>query len=202
MPISDFISRRHLLLAMLGLAGAGFGSFAGGRMSGRSCLLTPRQTEGPYYPPRTQLEAMLDADNDLTQTNGKPGRARGQLVYVMGQVQDAHCRPIEGAVVEIWQASENGRYHHPRDAGNPAPLDPTFSIGESARQNRMGVTCSKPSSPEPIRQGRDGSGRRTFTSKSAILDLGRSSPKCTLPAIPTRPKITSSTRYPRRSVTG
>ena len=111
---------------MLGLAGAGFGSFAWGRMSGRSCLLTPRQIEGPYYPPRTQLEAMLDADNDLTQINGKPGRALGQLVYVMGQVQDADCRPIEGAVVEIWQASENGRYHHPRDAGNPAPLDPHF----------------------------------------------------------------------------
>ena len=119
------LSRREMLVTMLALGGVLVMSRAWGRATG-ACLLTPRQTEGPYYPSRTQIEAMLDKDNDLTQIGDKPGRARGQVIYVMGQVRDDQCRPIEEVMVEIWQASENGRYHHPRDEGNPAPLDPHF----------------------------------------------------------------------------
>ncbi|MGH7230178.1 MAG: hypothetical protein ACREJU_02315 [Nitrospiraceae bacterium] len=119
------ISRRRLLVSIISLAGFGLGSAAWARAMA-ACLVTPRQTEGPYYPPRKLLDAMLDKDNDLTHVRGKPGRAKGQMLYVMGQVRDHQCRPVGGAAVEIWQASENGRYHHPRDEGNPAPLDPNF----------------------------------------------------------------------------
>jgi len=90
------------------------------------CPATPRQTEGPYYPPKAQMDAQLDKDNDLTQVKGQPGKASGQVLYVMGQIRDSRCRPIEAAIVEIWQASESGRYRHPRDSQNPAPLDPQF----------------------------------------------------------------------------
>jgi len=124
--MSDPISRRRLLLAMLSIAGVELASTAWGRVINELCRLTPFQTEGPYYPPRLQLEAMLDKDSDLTQVSGRSGRAKGQVIYVMGQARDEQCRPLEGAMVEIWQASENGRYHHPRDEGNPAPLDPHF----------------------------------------------------------------------------
>ena len=101
----------------------------GPAMAGRTadgCLVTPPQMEGPYYPPRAQLEAQMDKDNDLTRVAGQPAAAKGLVLYVMGQVRDSGCRPIEGAVVEIWQASESGRYRHPRDTENPAPLDPKF----------------------------------------------------------------------------
>lgn len=90
------------------------------------CAVTPRQTEGPYYPPKAQREAQADTNNDLTRIGGQPGQATGQIIYVTGQVRDRQCRPIAGAIVEIWQASENGRYRHPRDRDNPAPLDPNF----------------------------------------------------------------------------
>ena len=30
------------------------------------CAPTPAQTEGPFYPPRTQIETMSDQDQDLT----------------------------------------------------------------------------------------------------------------------------------------
>ena len=90
------------------------------------CPATPRQTEGPYYPPKAQMDAQLDKDNDLTQVKGQPGKASGQVLYVIGQIRDSHCRPIEAAIVEIWQASDSGRYRHPRDTQNPAPLDPQF----------------------------------------------------------------------------
>jgi protocatechuate 3,4-dioxygenase, beta subunit len=119
------ISRRRLLLALLSLAGLELTTSPWARAIAQ-CLLTPSQTEGPYYPPRKQIEAMLDKDNDLTHIRGKAGRAKGQMIYVMGQVRDEQCRPIGNAVIEIWQASENGRYHHPRDEGNAAPLDPHF----------------------------------------------------------------------------
>lgn len=115
-----------MLFALLGLAGLGVSSMVFGRAVRDPCPTTPRQTAGPYYPPRTQLEAQLDKDNDLTRVIGRPGRAKGQIIYVMGQVRDNQCRSIEDAEVEIWQASENGRYHHPRDEGNPAPLDLHF----------------------------------------------------------------------------
>ena len=100
--------------------------------AGEACPLTPPQTEGPYYPPKTQIDAQLDKDNDLTQIKGEAGKAKGQILYVMGRLRDARCRPIEGAVVEIWQASENGRYRHPRESDNPKPLDPHFQyLGKS-----------------------------------------------------------------------
>ena len=90
------------------------------------CAATPAQTEGPYYPPKAQIDAQLDNDNDLTQIKGETGKAKGQLLYVLGQIRDFRCRPVKGAVVEIWQATEGGRYSHPRDTRNPAPLDPHF----------------------------------------------------------------------------
>jgi protocatechuate 3,4-dioxygenase, beta subunit len=94
--------------------------------AGEACRLTPPQAEGPYYPPKAQMAAQADKDNDLTQIKGEPGSPKGQVLYVVGRVRDAQCRPIAGAAVEIWQASENGRYRHPRDTNNPAPLDPYF----------------------------------------------------------------------------
>jgi len=115
-------SRRQALIALLGAAGYWAGSAALGRAIQEVCLLTPPQTEGPFYPVADQL----DKDNDLTQVRGKIGRAKGQIIFIRGRVLDAQCRPIEGAMVEIWQASASGRYNHPDDRSNPAPIDPDF----------------------------------------------------------------------------
>jgi len=71
--------------------------------------------------------AQVDKDNDLTRLAGRAAHAKGQVIYIVGQVRDEACRPIEGAVVEIWQAGASGRYSHPRDR-NPAPLDPDFQF--------------------------------------------------------------------------
>jgi protocatechuate 3,4-dioxygenase beta subunit len=57
---------------------------------------------------------------------GRTERAAGEAIYVRGRVLDEACRPVEGAVVEIWQANTWGRYDHERDAGNPRPPDPNF----------------------------------------------------------------------------
>lgn len=120
------VSRRQVLLGFAGTAGFWVVSRVFGQTLQGLCLPTPQQTEGPYYPPQAQIDALLDKDNDLTQVKGKTGRAMGQVIYILGQVRDLQCRPIEGAFVEIWQASANGRYKHPRDRFNTAPLDPHF----------------------------------------------------------------------------
>src|SRR5882724_11198795 len=120
MSAHNGISRRHVL----GMAVA-VGSLA---MSGSvSAVLaqalrrTPGQILGPFYPVRKPL----DQDADLTTIAGKPGRAAGQVIHVMGRVLNVAGQPVQGASVEIWQANTHGRYTHPSDT-NPAPLDPHF----------------------------------------------------------------------------
>lgn len=82
---------------------------------------TSEQAMGPFYP----VAKPIDQDADLTVIAGKPGKAQGQVIYVMGRVMDLKGRPIPNAQVEIWQANTFGRYTHPNDT-NPAPLDPNF----------------------------------------------------------------------------
>lgn len=82
---------------------------------------TSEQAMGPFYP----VAKPADQDADLTVIQGKPGKAQGQVIYVMGQVMDLKGRPVPGAQVEIWQANTFGRYTHPGDT-NSAPLDQNF----------------------------------------------------------------------------
>ena len=57
------------------------------------------QTEGPYYkagaPERTTLVE---------------GQTSGELLLLTGQVMTTACEPMAGAVVDVWQADENGEY--------------------------------------------------------------------------------------------
>jgi protocatechuate 3,4-dioxygenase beta subunit len=81
---------------------------------------TPEQILGPFYPLKP-----LDQNADLTMVPGRPRRAEGQVLTVMGRVLNLKGEPIRNAKVEIWQANARGRYTHPSDT-NPAPLDPNF----------------------------------------------------------------------------
>jgi protocatechuate 3,4-dioxygenase beta subunit len=118
------ISRRELLGAGAGAAaGLVAHRLVGETPAGQGCVdATASQTRGPYYPTHDRP----DEDPDLTQVKGRPGRATGDIVYVRGTVLDEACKPVAGALVEIWQANSWGRYDHERDAGNPRPLDPNF----------------------------------------------------------------------------
>ena len=82
---------------------------------------TPEQILGPFYPVRK----MPDPGGDLTHLPGKPGRAAGQVINVMGRVLDINGQPVRQAKIETWQANSHGRYTHPNDT-NPAPLDANF----------------------------------------------------------------------------
>jgi protocatechuate 3,4-dioxygenase beta subunit len=100
------LTRRGIIAGAAGLlvATAGYANI----------LPTPRQTMGPFYPRRKPS----DSDTDLTQINGHTGKAQGQVIEVSGRVLSLKGKPLSGAVVEIWQADSNGRYHHPFDTNS------------------------------------------------------------------------------------
>lgn len=129
------ISRRGLLSAGAGAAAGLVAHKLGADTVPVPCNeATVAQTEGPYYPTRDQA----DEDPDLTQVRGRPGRAKGDVIFVRGRVLDEACQPVVGALVEIWQANTWGRYDHEKDAANPRPLDPSFQSWAEMVTDREG----------------------------------------------------------------
>lgn len=96
-------------------------------------ILTPEQPEGPFYP----VSLPVDSDIDLTKLKESHLSAKGQIVVVKGVVQDENCKPIPGAIVEIWQACHTGKYNHPSD-NSSNKLDPNFQYYGLAKTNEKG----------------------------------------------------------------
>ena len=83
---------------------------------------------GPFYPREAQIATRPGAwrDNDLTEIPGVDAVARGQRLVITGKVLDADQRPVDGAVVEIWQACLSGRYLSTKDRRRSRKHDPAF----------------------------------------------------------------------------
>src|SRR6266542_1599288 len=64
-----------------------------------SCILTPEQTEGPYYIAGEKLRRNI--------TEGRPGTSLLLRTFV---VDASTCRPIRNAAVDIWHADAGGVY--------------------------------------------------------------------------------------------
>src|SRR6476659_402460 len=85
---------RNLGLPTAAAAGVFFtvpGAFA------EQLVLTPRQTEGPFYPDHLPL----DTDNDLIVVNDALTPAVGKITHLTGRILDGKGDPIKNAVVEI-----------------------------------------------------------------------------------------------------
>lgn len=145
------LSRRSLLGLGIGATAGWVGSQLLSPLSDEACEVTPPQVEGPFYPIRDRA----DEDADLTRVKGRSDTAEGQIVYVEGRVTDEACEPVEGALVEIWQANKWGRYDHKEDP-NPAPGDPNFQGWGHAvtdAEGRYRFKTVKPG-PYPVADGR------------------------------------------------
>src|SRR3954451_409162 len=104
-PTNIFVPSRRQFFKGLGLGAACMatpGAFA------EALMLTPKQTEGPFYPDHLPL----DTDNDLIIVNDGLTPAVGTVTWVSGRILDAHGEPIRNALVEIWQSHNNGAYLH------------------------------------------------------------------------------------------
>jgi protocatechuate 3,4-dioxygenase beta subunit len=64
-----------------------------------SCILTPEQTEGPYYIAGEKLRRNI--------TDGRPGTPLLLRAFV---VDATTCRPIRNAAVDVWHADAGGVY--------------------------------------------------------------------------------------------
>ena len=114
------LSRRQILGIAVGAGGFALSGRFGAAIA-EALKRTPGEILGPFYP----VIKRLDQGADLTVIPGKPGRAAGEVVHVMGRVLNVEGQPVRGARVELWQANAHGRYAHASDK-NPAPLDPNF----------------------------------------------------------------------------
>ncbi|HEY7085780.1 MAG TPA: protocatechuate 3,4-dioxygenase [Hyphomicrobiaceae bacterium] len=83
-------------------------------LAGTSALIvTPGQTEGPFYP----VSFPADTDADLVCVEGQAALAVGQITHLSGRVLDHRGEIVRGAMLEIWQCDANGIYNHPRAPG-------------------------------------------------------------------------------------
>jgi len=135
------VSRRRMLGTAIAASGFAM-SGAIGSVFAEELKRTPGEILGPFYPVLRSVERIAD----LTTAPGKPGRAAGQVIYVMGRVINVHGQPVKGARVELWQANAHGRYTHPSDT-NPAPLDPSFegfAVQDTDAEGRYRFKTIKP----------------------------------------------------------
>jgi protocatechuate 3,4-dioxygenase beta subunit len=107
--MSIYIHRREFVRgAALSAAG-----FVASSVFGEALVLTPSQTEGPFYPDHLPL----DTDNDLLLINDSSKLAVGEITHLGGRILEADGSPIRNAEVEIWQVDGNGVYLHSRSDG-------------------------------------------------------------------------------------
>lgn len=108
MPQSG-LNRRDLVVAALSAAGfAALSRPEATLAQGTELPLTPacegkasvtrRQTEGPFYTPSSPLKRDLRSDGP------------GDLIVLSGFVLTPQCRPVAGALVDLWHANAGGDY--------------------------------------------------------------------------------------------
>lgn len=103
------ISRRDLVAASL--SAAGFSALALPQLGlaqdaelpltpacGAPAAPTKRQTEGPFFTPSSPLKRDLRGDGP------------GEILALSGFVLTPRCRPVAGALVDLWHANDSGAY--------------------------------------------------------------------------------------------
>ena len=129
------MDRRQVLKTSLGGVGLLLGTGTIAKAFDAACgIVTPAQPEGPFY----AMKDKYDQDSDLTFVSRRWEKADGEVIYIKGRILDENCMPVEGALVEIWQACTTGRYNHPNDT-NPAKLDRNFQYWGKTISDREGV---------------------------------------------------------------
>ncbi len=106
--------------------------------------ITPSQTVGPYFAyglaPHSRCDWQPNSLYDSKETVGAnliTPDAAGQKIHIEGSVLDGDGKPINDAMIEIWQADAQGRYAHARGE-KPRPNAKFTGFGRSAT-DKQGV---------------------------------------------------------------
>lgn len=97
---------------------------------------TPSQTVGPFFSIGLQHMNRTDLSE----------RSVGERLTIQGRVLDGDGQPVPDAVLEIWQADADGRYHHPEHASAPDDATSFFGFGRipTDERGRFSFTSVKP----------------------------------------------------------
>jgi protocatechuate 3,4-dioxygenase beta subunit len=136
---ASLISRRHALI-LLGAAGA---TMIAGRSnvysaSARSkdgappaCILTPKQTEGPFFVDERLERSDIRVDpSDGSVKSGVPLR----LTFHVSAIRGAGCNPVSGAIVDVWQCDAIGVYSAVNDPESQSTAGRNFLRGYQVTQ--------------------------------------------------------------------
>ena len=131
---ASLISRRDALI-LLGAAGA---TIVAGRAnvysaSARSkdgtlpaCILTPKQTEGPFFVDERLERSDIRVDpSDGSIKSGVPLR----LTFHVSAIRGAGCNPVSGAIVDVWQCDAIGVYSAVNEPGSQGTAAKNFFRG-------------------------------------------------------------------------
>src|SRR5262245_10810461 len=109
MALDDRFSRRLILNTALAAGGAFIGASSPIRALAQTAAPTPEcrdgddptepQIEGPFFKPSSPQRS------DLTVSGN-----RAKIVTLEGRVLTRSCRPVPGALLDLWHADENGDY--------------------------------------------------------------------------------------------
>jgi protocatechuate 3,4-dioxygenase beta subunit len=119
LPTGRVLTRREAL-TVLGATGSilllgGSAASAGASRAGRPrypCVVRPASTQGPYYVDEKLNRS--DIRSDPTDGTVKQG-ALLALTLNVSSIAKGSCRPLEGAIVDIWQCDAEGVYSDARD---------------------------------------------------------------------------------------
>jgi protocatechuate 3,4-dioxygenase beta subunit len=116
--MDPFQRQRLTRRKLLALAGAGTATLIAAPVFGQAgaalaCIATPEQTEGPYFVDEHLLRSDIRSDPaDGSVREGAP-LALAMSVTAIG---NDGCKPLAGALVDLWQCDAQGLYS---DAANP-----------------------------------------------------------------------------------
>lgn len=101
---------------------------------------TPSQTVGPFFHLDLPFEGGEVLANDKT---------KGERIVIEGRVTDGDGKPLDDALIEIWQANSDGRYDHAEDK-QEKPLDPSFHGWGRCPTNADGMYHFNTVRPGPV----------------------------------------------------
>jgi protocatechuate 3,4-dioxygenase alpha subunit len=117
---------------------------------------TPSQTAGPYVhigliPHQAGFEIFRNNFSNVL----AGAHTRGERIIIEGRVIDGTGTPVRDALVEIWQANSEGRYHHPADTQGKKLDDNFRGWGRSGTDFKSGLYTFETVKPGPV-PGRKG----------------------------------------------
>ncbi len=96
--------------------------------------LTPSQTVGPFF-----AAALNWPDGPEVVSADTPG-----AFWLRGRVFDGAGEPVPDALIESWQASEDGRFDHPDDPRGAVAGFPGFGRCPTDAEGRWGIRTVRP----------------------------------------------------------